>query len=153
MQRCLCVQSVHACTCKHRARGSQVQTWVLRYSDNPFSQPGDKHMQRGGAACTGCRKCVCGEGGLNFDWLLSPVPSLPLLMMSIILSHFRVKSGSQRHSRDGLLQIQGKQMEMRLSQLDSMLCVRSACVRLKRGDGGGGGLESTAKYSYCFLFY
>ena len=36
-----------------------------------------------------------------------------------------VKAGSQKRSRSSLLRIQGKQMEMRLSQLDSMwgVCV------------------------------
>lgn len=78
-----------------------------------------------------------GEEGLNFDWLLSPAPSPPPLMMSIILSHFRAKSGSQRHSRGGLLQIQGKQMEMRLSQLDSMLRVRVCAFEAGAGKGRG----------------
>lgn len=50
-------------------------------------------------------------------------------------------AGSQKRSRSSLLQIQGKQMEMRLSQLDSMWgvcrCIVCVCV-------------CVAKFSYLF---
>lgn len=70
-------------------------------------------------------------------WILIARPVWPISAVDNV-DYFKLvesqgrEAGSQKRSRSSLLQIQGKQMEMRLSQLDSMwgvfICVQSVCM-------------------------
>lgn len=98
-----------------------------------FSLGHDKHIQR-----EYCSLHRLQEGGILIliarpVWPISSVDNVDYFKL---VQSQGVKAGSQKRSRRSLLQIQGKQMEMRLSQLDSMLGV-CVCVGI-------------AKYSYLF---
>lgn len=130
--------SVHACTCTHIHTElvdaqSQVQIRVGQQQqplafDYTLYRPEQTHTKRNNSLHR------LQDGGI---WILIARPVWPTSAVDNV-DYFKlvrsqgVKAGSQKHSRSSLLQIQGKQMEMRLSQLDSMWGV---CV---------------AKYSYLF---
>lgn len=111
----------------HPSRGQQQQPLALLYVGQ------NKHIKRETTACVGCRM----EG----IWILIARPVWRISTVDNV-DYFKLvrsrggEAGSQKRSRSSLLQIQGKQMEMRLSQLDSM-CVLCVCM-------------CVAKYSYLF---